>query len=122
MSEPCADFEARGKIADLQAAHAALAMDYWGKDGNNGHRSRSVAAQARLRALDAEFSHYKDSERFKTCIGVEALKKHEAEHDKAFSEVVAVRVAEINAKSSRVTQLIVAAGVILSVLLPRLLK
>ena len=122
VGEPCADFEARGAVSDLRAAHMALATDYWGMDGTNGHRSRSTAAQVRLRALDEEFHHYMDRTRFETCIGVEALKRHESEHDKVFSESVAVQVAEIQARANRTTQGMILGGVLITALINLMMK
>lgn len=77
----CIDIEARGQVGELRADLTSLATDYWGKDGTNGHRSRSVLAQKRLDILERECEHYQDKVRRETCFGLAGLAEHEKDHD-----------------------------------------
>lgn len=97
----CVDVEARGQIGELRSDLTSLATDYWGKDGNNGHRSRSVLAQKRLDVLERECDHYQDKVRRETCYGLEGLKKHEESHDKFLAEIIVKRIAEVNEEVRR---------------------
>jgi len=95
MSE-CVDTEARQQISALKSELIAIATDYWGKDGTNGHRSRSTRAQSRLDELERAYTHYLDKTRQDTCFGVEAMKEHEKEHEKILADAICARMKEVN--------------------------
>ena len=109
----CIDIEARQQIGEVKTDLVALATDYWGKDGNNGHRSRSTLAQKRLDVLERECEHYRDKVRIDTCFGLSAVKEHEIDHDTIIADAVAKRVIELQlerAKTNKAVEFLKAWG------------
>ena len=94
--ESVIDIEARQGVAQGHAEFIELATDYWGKDGKNGHRSRSLAAQERLGILEKDFTRFKDKERKDTCFGIVALAEHVEHHDEILAKAIAAEIMKLN--------------------------